>query len=177
MWEIMLYILGLDGLDHDLVLRWKLENLKQKYYGKIAVPIDPKYHKALTPTVWACFLTGRMVKADFIDMGEVYMPRRLVTLFFNFLEGAKRLGFGFGLAYKSAIIVARIWKEAHPKNVPKLKWKTFIDEPYVSEINSIFYSYDHKPLLLLNSFFRSYTIEETVSKLMSIYEHRKKLIT
>ncbi len=53
-------VLGIDGLDADLVLRWRLKAFMQQYYGthdvRVAVkPGDPLY----TPLIWASFLLGK----------------------------------------------------------------------------------------------------------------------
>ena len=56
-------VLGLDGLEYDLVTRWNLVNLMQKQWGKI--PVDPRLYysdtgQPYTPMVWATFITGKM---------------------------------------------------------------------------------------------------------------------
>ena len=53
-------VLGIDGLDADLVLRWRLKAFMQQHYGthdvRVAVkPGDPLY----TPLIWAAFLLGK----------------------------------------------------------------------------------------------------------------------
>jgi len=55
------FILAIDGLEHDLVVLWGLKNLMQKVYGKFAVSRS-YYHKdenvPYTPIIWASFITS-----------------------------------------------------------------------------------------------------------------------
>ncbi|WP_228546788.1 alkaline phosphatase family protein [Hyperthermus butylicus] len=55
-----MFIAGIDGLEYELVVRWRLRGLMQRYYGRhdvtVAVrPGEPLY----TPFIWASFLLGR----------------------------------------------------------------------------------------------------------------------
>jgi len=62
-------ILAFDGLDYDLIKRFKCKNIKQKQYGKLAVPDEckttivvsngQKERVPYTPFVWSAFLTGK----------------------------------------------------------------------------------------------------------------------
>jgi predicted AlkP superfamily pyrophosphatase or phosphodiesterase len=56
------FILALDGLEYNLVVKWNLTALMQKQHGKIT--LAPKYyhvkeHVPYTPTIWASFITGK----------------------------------------------------------------------------------------------------------------------
>lgn len=64
-------ILGLDGLEYNLVREFDLVNLKQVEYGKVRIPREcyievksPQFEKPLlepyTPQVWFSFLTGSL---------------------------------------------------------------------------------------------------------------------
>ncbi len=55
-------ILGLDGLEYDLVEKFDLKNLKQNEYGKTDIS---HYPVANTPLLWGSFLTGRNVSKDY----------------------------------------------------------------------------------------------------------------
>jgi len=67
---VKVVILGFDGLEYNLVERFKLENMKQTQYGKILIPkecytetVDPRgerVYEPYTPFVWSAFLTGRL---------------------------------------------------------------------------------------------------------------------
>ena len=57
------FILALDGLEYNLVLKWKLKNLIQKKFGWFRVGDEYKIQKSTTsvpytPIVWTSFLTG-----------------------------------------------------------------------------------------------------------------------
>ncbi len=48
-------VLGIDGLDYNLVKRWSIKGLQQKYHGTHSVSmIKPLY----TPIIWCAFLIG-----------------------------------------------------------------------------------------------------------------------
>ncbi|RLI39427.1 hypothetical protein DRO64_10530 [Candidatus Bathyarchaeota archaeon] len=76
-------VLGIDGLDADLVLRWRLKAFMQQYYGthdvRVAVkPGDPLY----TPLIWAAFLLGKPAYLYGFDHKLIAMRRA-------------RIGYGF----------------------------------------------------------------------------------
>ena len=56
------FVMALDGLEYDLVIKWRLKNLLQKKYGKIQV--KPSYYfpnghdVPWTAKVWSSFVTG-----------------------------------------------------------------------------------------------------------------------
>ena len=54
-------VIGIDGLEYDLVEKLDLKNLKQENYGKIILP-EEFYHKEsnvpYTPIVWTTLVTG-----------------------------------------------------------------------------------------------------------------------
>lgn len=53
-------VLALDGLEYDLVIKWRMRNLLQKKYGKIELGEEHYYMnlEPYTPIVWASFITG-----------------------------------------------------------------------------------------------------------------------
>jgi predicted AlkP superfamily pyrophosphatase or phosphodiesterase len=61
--DIRLFIIALDGLSYDLVVKWNLSNLMQVTYGK--VPVSPIYFGGnevdtpSTPVIWSSFITGK----------------------------------------------------------------------------------------------------------------------
>ena len=62
------FILAIDGLEHDFVIKHRFKNLLQKEYGRVQIPKET-YVKGIegeivpyTPIIWACFLTGKMPK-------------------------------------------------------------------------------------------------------------------
>lgn len=54
-----IYIVGIDALEHSLVEKWNLKNLKQEEYGKVKLPISSKHEGPFTPEMWASFITGK----------------------------------------------------------------------------------------------------------------------
>lgn len=62
-------IVGLDGLDPDLVERWKMDWFKQRSYGRHYVGI---LSRLCTPLLWGCFLTGINVE----EYGYSYLEFR-----------------------------------------------------------------------------------------------------
>jgi predicted AlkP superfamily phosphohydrolase/phosphomutase len=52
-------ILGIDALEHSLVMKWDMKIFKQKRFGKIKVPILEKHGEPVTAVVWASFITGK----------------------------------------------------------------------------------------------------------------------
>lgn len=65
-----LLILGFDGLEYNLVNRWKLKSLQQSQYGRLTIPKecyketeDPLgniIYEPWTPFVWSSILTGKL---------------------------------------------------------------------------------------------------------------------
>ncbi len=65
-----LLILGFDGMEYDLVKRWKLRSLQQSQYGRLTIPRecfketkDPLGNivfEPWTPFVWSSILTGKL---------------------------------------------------------------------------------------------------------------------
>jgi len=60
-------ILAYDGLEYDLVVKWKLKNIMQEYYGKYEAPISPKRGKPFTPNAWVSFITGLPPEVHGVD--------------------------------------------------------------------------------------------------------------
>ncbi len=61
------FILGLDGLDHDLTVKWNIGNLLQRYHGTFSVEdINVLY----TPLIWSSILCGTNVTKEGYDYNE-----------------------------------------------------------------------------------------------------------
>ncbi len=54
-----LCIIGLDGLEYELVEKWNLEALKQEEYGKIDLSPALVDGYPLSPPIWTSFMTGK----------------------------------------------------------------------------------------------------------------------
>lgn len=83
-------ILGIDGLEYDLVEEWDLENLMQKEYGKIELPIKKEdgylYPEPATVIIWPCFITGMPPKKMGIETVKIYPFNFLYKIYLRFLS-------------------------------------------------------------------------------------------
>jgi len=160
-------ILGIDGLDYDLVVKWNLESLMQRDYGQITVPISEKMGIPKSPQVWASFLTGEYVKEiDFIK--PCSRAREKIV---KILRAIRRvLPLSLGLAKK-------ISKQISPSRFPKLNCKTFLDLPEVREVNAPFYSFDNKTFDLSFKYSQGdISIDEYVAELEKILLNKQRLV-
>lgn len=91
------FVLALDGLEYDLVEKWRLRNLMQSKYGKIILSSD-YYHKDVhvpyTPIIWASFITGvppeRHGIKDFFTYGKTLdFIRNLPVI--RWIKGKKKI--------------------------------------------------------------------------------------
>ncbi len=62
------FILALDGLEYDLVVKWRLKNLLQRTYGKLRVGEEywtwtSGFGRPYSPLVWTSFITGAKPRA------------------------------------------------------------------------------------------------------------------
>ncbi len=71
----LIFILCLDGLDHDMVADWQLSHLMQKQHHPIQVPVSyvrqpdtTSKPMPISPSVWASFLTGKWIRDYGINM-------------------------------------------------------------------------------------------------------------
>ncbi len=67
-----LVILGMDGLDPELVLRWRFDPLLQRWYGRHFVGFLKTLY---TPIIWACFLTGKNAEELGFGIEELRVKR------------------------------------------------------------------------------------------------------
>ena len=162
--KLKIFILGLDGLEYNLVKKWDLQNLKQKEYCKISVPITEKRGVPLSPEVWASFLTGKQILGlEFVRPGSTGK----IMKFLMFLRRHIPLSLGIG----------RRVRHKAPRTFPQLKLSTFIDKPGVSEINAPYYSYDHTVFSTIQRFGNDeISMQQAVNELLAIYKKRKKQI-
>ena len=160
-------ILGMDGLEYNLVLKWNLKNLMQKTYGSIRIGEEYYSHGVpYTPIVWTSFISGKKptetnVK-DWWSYGKLLDWIRYKPPFIWFKNKRKYL-MKFGLK---------------PKVLTKEKWnsKTFFDECkpskaiYVAGYNSP----DEYHLELSNAMYKS--IDEYVKVVWKWHEKKKKKV-
>jgi predicted AlkP superfamily phosphohydrolase/phosphomutase len=164
---VKVFILGLDGLEYDLVYKWNLPNLLQKQNGKIKVPISDKTGVPTSPEVWATFLTGKRVRADFVSRG---LKGKIFGLF-PLKPIIKHL--------RKEVNLSSIFpkKFSTPKRFPQLKARSFLDITNSKEINAPYYSYNN---LAFDFHFRfrheKLTVQQVVSELKTLYVNIKKQI-
>ena len=162
---MLVLILGLDGLEYNLVKKWALKNLLQRQHAKIEVPRNEEKKMPLSPEVWAEFLTGRSQNGvEFEQSRDLrsYILSSLVVL-------RENLPIGFGLG--------RHFTHRSKRRFPDLKCSSFVDFDCVEEINVPYYSYDHKgmeDMRLLNR--RGWTIQHVIYELVATYNERKRQI-
>lgn len=157
----MIFILGLDGLDFDIVTRYDLKNLMQNDYSRLEVPINRKYGVPQSPEVWASFLTGTHIEQTFTRGGKT----KIGTIAFNFLKfWRKRFNIKLGLSKK-------FWGP----RFPKLSQKTFLDVLKAKEINAPYYSMDNTRFDILHQWFTGkISFKEFVLETKKLYAKRKQ---
>ena len=69
---VKILIIGLDGLDPDLVERWRMCWFKQRFYGRHYVGLIKDLY---TPILWSCFLTGLNVEEHGYSLSELKEKR------------------------------------------------------------------------------------------------------
>jgi len=101
------FVLALDGLEYDLVVKWRLKNLLQRKYGKI--PVSPSYFYLgekvpATPTIWATFVTGVPPEKhnirDFMSYGRILDFIRFLPPI-RWIKGKRRLLLKLGLPLRT----------------------------------------------------------------------------
>lgn len=160
----MIFILGLDGLEFDLVEELDLTNLKQREYGRIEVPISESLGVPASPEVWASFLTGE-VTTHIRFAKPFYIEIPLKALMFMRRHINLSLGLGKKLSDRGA------------SRFPKLKRKTFLDHVKSKAINVPYVNHDHMALNAIHDFrVGKISLREAVDRLKAIYEGRKSQI-
>lgn len=165
---IKVVVVGVDGLEPDLVEEWNLKGLKQEEHGKVNVPINKVEGKALSPEVWGDFLTGKHKDRGFKDTSTLIRLLKSVRKYLpvfkldDWLEERSLLS-----KYTNSAI-----------NFPELgeNEKTFIDETGGDYHNSPFYDYDNEEI---NREERKYikgeiSIQELKNFLNNLYEKNKE---
>jgi len=134
---MILFVLGLDGLDYDLVHKWKCCELQQAFCGRLLVPLHPVLGVPKSSMVWACFLTGDWegcVKYADFTYGSLNRDRIYRVL----MRVRSMLPFGLGLMKHFV----------EKKQFPKLVDETFVDRLNCGLINVPYYNFDPFPFSL-----------------------------
>ena len=78
----LIFILGIDALDYELVDKLNLNNLKQLQYGKTIVPINEKIGIPSSPEVWSSFLIGEPTPTSFVKSSHyINVMRKILGVF------------------------------------------------------------------------------------------------
>ena len=165
----LIFILGIDALDYELVEKLSLKNLKQIEYSKIVVPIHKELEYPSSPEVWASFLTGESISKSF-ENSSIFINIILNVLgFFNINTYS-------GVGKKVKNLVKKLGFNA-PIKFGSLNQKTFLDITNSKKINVPYYSFDHKTFDISYLFGKGeLSLEQTVKEIKLIYESRKKQI-
>ena len=84
-----IFVIGLDCLEYKYVVSWKMNGLKQKFYGIHDVRVAVKRGRLYTPFIWTSFLTGRpaykyswdsMKEKERVAWGKLYPLFKLRSL-------------------------------------------------------------------------------------------------
>ncbi len=164
----MIFILGIDALDYELVEKLNLNNLKQLEYSKIVVPINKKLGHPLSPEVWASFLTGKYIPKKFPEQPHF-------TRFLFKLNSSLKIDFSKGVLKKLRLLILKRFLISN--KFGNLNKKTFLDITQSMEINVPFYSFDNKTFDIGHLFgLEELSLKKTVNGIKLIYEDRKKQI-
>jgi len=85
---VRVFVLCFDGLDHELVVELKLENLLQESHGTYLVPFERQYN---TVMLWASFLTGMPAERHGITLEDRQPQARLPRNFPSLLTETKSI--------------------------------------------------------------------------------------
>lgn len=158
---VKVFILGLDGLEYNLVHKWNLSNLLQEQNGKTKVPINKKVGEPISPQVWGSFLTGHVVDKEFDKTGF----RGPVAKILRFLRGYIPLSLGLGE------------KVGATTEFPELAETTFLDITDSKEINVPYYSFNNDIFKLLAKGRReNMTLTQKIRILKELYVKNKNQI-
>jgi len=165
----LIFILGIDALDYELVNKWNLNNLKQLEYNKINVPINEKIGLPLSSEVWASFLVGEYVSINLKSSSY------LINIILDILYALNiDLHDGFGKKIKN---ILKILGFSSPARLKGLNQKTFIDVTSAKEINAPYYGFDHSTIDALFNYNRGkISINKLIEEIELIYEKRKTQI-
>jgi len=167
-----IFILGLDGLEHDLVEEWNLIHLKQHEYGKLEVPTnEERGGHPFTPEVWSAFLVGE----EFVTNIEK-MCHPLMTIFrmLRFLRKYINISLGLGNKILDMLPVKQWGKLRY--GIPSNR-KTFLELTKSKAINAPFYDNDAYAFHIMYLFDTGkLSLEETIDAYQRLYRKRKEFI-
>lgn len=165
----LIFILGIDALDYELVEKLNLNNLKQLEHSKIVVPINKKVGIPTSPEVWASFLIGEHMPMNFASSSHyINTMKKIIDLFHIGIHNRFRRkvsDFFVKLGFGSSSQFGRLNK------------KTFLDITRSKKINAPYYNFENKTFRVSSLFgCGKLSLDQTVEKIKSLYEYRKKQI-
>ncbi len=168
-WIDLIFILGIDALDYELVEKLNLNNLKQIEYGKVIVPINEKIGIPSSPEVWASFLIGENILIKFESSSYfINMITKILGIFNidsdeEFFKKIRGFFVRFGFSSYSRF--------------GYLTRKTFLDITKSKKINTPYYNFDNKTFKLSALFGNNkISLKKAVKEIKLLYESRKKQI-
>ena len=125
-----LLIIGLDGLDLNLMSRWKVNWFMQKYWGKHYIGF---LREPYTPIVWGCFLTGVNVEKYGYTIQTIQNMRDTMKfrskILYNLYQLRKRLIPVRNLGVRRILVKLKLANTCPPAIMPKWLIKlTFIEK-------------------------------------------------
>jgi len=166
----LIFILGIDALDYELVEKLNLNNLMQLDYGKIVVPINEKIGVPHSPEVWGAFLVGEYTPIGFVSSSPLIAAIIKVKEFFH-------IDLDKGPAKKIKDLLVQKYGFSSPSRFGSLNRETFLDITKSKEINVPYYSFDNKTFDVNYLFGKSkISLVQIVKEIKLIYESRKKQI-
>jgi hypothetical protein len=123
-------IIGIDGLDYNIVEEMDLKNLKQEVYGKLTIPrecyreIKPGVYSPWTPLCWMSIITGNIPPEKYHQEKKMVYSNELLEFFRN--RFGKYLNFWKG---KRKLLM---------KTGFKLTKYEAVETPHIRDMNTIF---------------------------------------
>jgi len=165
----MIFILGIDALDYDLVEKLNLKSLMQVEYSQTIVPINEELGFPLSPEVWASFLTGLYVPKKFKQ------PHTHLTKYIRKLTRSLKIDSRKGFLKKLRMMYHKQFSTSN--KFGNLNKKTFLDLTESMEINVPFYNFDNKTFEIGRLFgIGELSLSQTINEIKLIYDYRKKQI-
>jgi len=166
-----IFILGLDGLEYDLIEEWNLVHLKQQEYGKLKVPVNKEIDHPFTPEVWGTFLLGGHAV---VNVEEMRHPLAVTLKLLKFLR--RHINISLGLGDKVRDRIPAKWWGRLEYVIPSDK-KTFLDLTESKAINAPFYNNDAYAFHIMHRFdIGELSLQQTINAYQQLYIERKEII-
>lgn len=143
-------IIGIDGLDYEIVEKMDLKNLKQTIYGKLTIPrecyreISQDIYSPWTPLCWMCIITGKVPPEEHHQKRRKVYSNSLIE--FIRRKTGKYLKFWSG---KRKILM---------KTGFKLSKYEVVETPYIRSMNTIFDLAEDAMEINIPSYSKDYTL-------------------